>query len=142
MISSRTRYRQINSFLKITDHTQEDSPDKLTKVRFLYDIIKCKCKELYKPHSNVSIDERMVRNKGRYSFRQYIKDKPTKWGKKWWVLADSCNGYTYNFDLHLGRSNIISKFGLGYDVVMKLATTLFDQGYRWCNRVVQKTFTI
>ena len=97
---------------------------------------------MYKPHSNVSIDERMVRNKGRYSFRQYIKDKPTKWGMKWWVLADSCNDYTYNFDLHLGRSNIISKFGLGYDVVMKLATTLFDQGYRWCNRVVQKTFTI
>ena len=130
LISSRTRYRQINSFLKITDHTQEDSTDKLTKVRFLYDIIKCKCKELYQPHSNVSIDERMVRNKGRYSFRQYIKDKPTKWGMKWWVLADSCNGYTYDFDLYLGRSNIISKFGLGYDVVMKLVTTLFDQGYR------------
>ena len=72
----------------------------------------------------------MVRNKGRYSFRQYIKDKPTKWGMKWWVLSDSCNGYTYDFGLYLGRSNIISKFGLGYDVVMKLATTLFDQGYR------------
>ena len=32
----------------------------------------------------------------RYSFRQHIKDKPTKWGMKWWVLADSCNGYTYD----------------------------------------------
>ena len=49
------------------------------------------------PHyPHVSIDERMVRNNDIYSFRQHIKDKPTKWGMKWWVLADSCNGYTYD----------------------------------------------
>ena len=47
------------------------STDKLSKVRFLYDIIKCKCKELYQSHSNVSIDERMFRSN---SFRQYMKD--------------------------------------------------------------------
>ena len=58
---------------------------------------------MYQPSNNISVDERMVRNNGRYSFRQYIKDKPTKWGFKFWVLADSLTGYTYDFDLYLGR---------------------------------------
>ena len=85
---------------------------------------------MYQPSNNISIDERMVRNKGRYAFRQYIKDKPTKWGMKFWVLADSLTGYTYDFDLYLGRGATISPNGLGYDVVLKLCGTLFYQGYR------------
>ena len=131
MIGSRIRYKQINSFFKIADCRVVDPDDKLAKVRYLYDIIKNKCKELYQPHVNVSIDERMVRNKGRYNFRQYIKDKPTKWGMKFWVLADSINGYTYDFDLYLGKQDVVSTFGLGYDVVMKLGASLFNQGYKF-----------
>ena len=61
-----------------------------------------RCMELYQPFQNSSIDERMVRNNGRYSFRQYISirdKKPTKWGMKLWVSADLSTGYTYNFDV-------------------------------------------
>ena len=36
----------------------------------------------------------MVASKARVFKKQYIKDKPTKWGFKFWVLADSKNGYT------------------------------------------------
>ena len=64
--------------------------------------------KLYQPSRNISIDERMVRNKGRYSFRQYIKDKPTKWGMKIWVLAESTTGYTYDYEVYTGRSNVKS----------------------------------
>ena len=45
------------------------------------------------------MDERMVRSKHRSGMRQYNKDKPTKWGLKLWVLADSDTGYTYNFNV-------------------------------------------
>ena len=83
----------------------------------------------YQPDQNVSIDERMVKNKGRYSFRQYIRDKSTKWGMKLWVLADSRSGYTFNFDIYLGKSDKILKFGLAYDVVMNLRKVLSNQGY-------------
>ena len=85
---------------------------------------------MYQPSNNISIDERLVRNKGRYAFGQYFKDKPTKWRMKFWVLADSLTGYTYDFDLYLGRGATISPNGLGYDVVLKLCGTLFYQGYR------------
>ena len=30
------------------------------------------------------IDEHMTKFKGRMSCKQYMKDKPIKWGMKWW----------------------------------------------------------
>ena len=123
------RYKCLMSFLKVSDIETENSNDRLGKARFLLDEIKTKCSQLFQPYQNVSIDERMVKNKGRYSFRQYIRDKPTKWGMKLWVLADSKSGYTYNFDVYLGKENNLSSFGLAYTVVMNLVTSLVNQGY-------------
>ena len=60
------------------------------------------CKELYIPHQNVSVDERMVKSKGRSGIRQYIKNKPVKFGIKIWVLAESKTGYTVDFDIYTG----------------------------------------
>ena len=64
----------------------------------------------------------MVRNKGRYSFRQYIRDKPTKRGMKLWVLADSSTGY--DFDVYFGKNTASSGFGLAYDVATNLMKSL------------------
>ena len=72
----------------------------------------------------------MVRNKGRYSFRQYIRNKPTKWGMKLWVLADSSTGYTCDFDVYLGKNTASSGFSLAYDVVMNLVKSVVNQGHR------------
>ena len=68
-IISRNRYKQICGFLKASNFETENKADKLAKVRFLHDYIRRKCMKLYQPDQNVSIDERMVANKGRYTFR-------------------------------------------------------------------------
>ncbi|KAK6976570.1 piggyBac transposable element-derived protein 4 [Biomphalaria glabrata] len=91
---SRDRFKAIMCFIKVSNPLTEDPNDKLCKVRMLTTYIRMKCIKLYQPHQNVSIDERMVRNKGKYAFRQYIRDKPTKWGMKLWILADSLSGLT------------------------------------------------
>ena len=128
---SKIRYKQISGFLKTSNFETEDANDKLTKVRFLHDYIRRKSMKLFQPREHVSIDERMVRNKGRFSYRQYIKDKPTKWGFKIWVIADALSGYTYDFEVYLGKAGTPpSKCGLGYDVVMRLMKSLFGQGYK------------
>ena len=103
---SKNRFKQIGCFLKFSHYKTEDKDDKLAKVRFLHDYVRRKSMKLYQPRRNISIDERMVRNKGTYSFRQYIKDKPTKWGMKIWVLAESTTGYTYDYEVYTGRSNV------------------------------------
>ena len=86
---------------------------------------------LYQPEAEISVDERMVKSKARFSFKQYIKNKPTKWGFKLWCLCEAKTGYTINFIVYRGKEGeILSTNGLAYDVVMKLSSPFLDQGYR------------
>ena len=130
---SKFRFKQIQCFLKVSDINKEIKSDKLSKVRFMHEFVRRKCMKFWQPLENISVDERMVQNKGRYAFRQFMKDKPTKWGMKIWVLADSSNGYTYNYEVYTGRvvdQENKSQNGLAYDVVMGLCKSVFGQGYR------------
>lgn len=62
--------------------------------------------------------------------RQYMKNKPTKYGIKLFVLADSCNGYTVAFNVYTGRSHFSTGQGLSFDSVMSLIdTTFLGSGY-------------
>uniref|UniRef100_W5LLL1 PiggyBac transposable element-derived protein 4-like n=1 Tax=Astyanax mexicanus TaxID=7994 RepID=W5LLL1_ASTMX len=94
--------------------------DRLGRLRPLMDDIQIACKAYYQPDQNLSIDERMVATKSRIGFKQYMRDKPIKWGFKLFVLADSKNGYTCGFNIYQGRSPSPSGKGLGYDAVMDL----------------------
>ncbi|XP_066928515.1 uncharacterized protein [Clytia hemisphaerica] len=49
------------------------------------------------PQGNLAIDERLVKSKHRSDIRQYIKNKPVKFGIKLWVINDSKTGYTCDF---------------------------------------------
>lgn len=101
------------------------------QVRPLFDHLQKTCLKLYQPNAEVSVDERMVKSKARFLFKQYIKNKPTKWGFKLWCLCDSESGYTVNFMVYRGKEGeTLSSNGLSYDVVMKLATPFLNQGYR------------
>ena len=98
------------------------------------DHFKKTCKELYVPSKNVSVDERMVKSKGRSGIRKYIKNKPTKFGIKIWVLAESNTGYTVDFDIYTGAKGKNKQTyergkGLGYQVVMSLCDALRNDGY-------------
>ena len=84
---------------------------------------------LYQIKTIISMDERMVAFKGRIGMRQYIKDKPTKWGFKLWALASSDTGYTFKFQVYTWKRLTPTIHGLGYDVVMELMDGLFRQGY-------------
>ena len=116
--------------MHVVDPLQEDKSDKLHKVRYLFDFIKSKCIELYQPGLRICVDERMVRCKSRFIMCQFCKDKPVKFGFKLWVLADSLNGYTYDFSVYRGKfGTSVSENGLAYDVVFELSSSLLNQGY-------------
>ena len=88
-----------------------------------------KCLELYQPLRELAVDKRMVKSKARTHFRQYIRNKPTKWGFKFWVLADP-TGYTLDFNVHGGQQGTPrTAHGLSFDVVMELVRPFQHQGY-------------
>ena len=78
--------------------------DKLFKVRSLLDIVVPHFQNEYSLHQECAIDEAMIPFKGRLALKQYMKDKPTKWGIKVFVLADSHNGYIKNIQIYTGKS--------------------------------------
>ena len=50
----------------------------------------------------LSIGEMMIRFKGRGAWwKQYMPDKPIKWGLKVGGLCNAKNGYLLNFELYL-----------------------------------------
>ena len=61
--------------------------------------------------------------------KQFIKDKPVRWGFKFWVLACPETRYTYKFEVYTGKRLTKTNNGLGYDVVMNLMNGMFRQGY-------------
>ena len=130
-IMSRNRFLGLMAFLHVVDPATETPGGKLHKVQSFIDDFKSKCLSLYQPRQQVAIDERMVKSRHRSGIRQYIKDKPTKSGIKLWVLADSSNGYTIDFNVYSGKvaEGAVSENGLGYDVVMRLMQPFLNQGY-------------
>ena len=86
-IPSRKRFQSLLAFLHVTHPDHENPSDKLRKVRFLYDHLRRTCRAFYQPHRQLSIDERMVKSKGRFLFKQYIKNKLVRLGLKIFALC-------------------------------------------------------
>ena len=84
-------------------NADQDKTEKLYKVRPLLNSVLAKFKHYYYPAQKISIDEGMIPAKNRLGIKQYIKDKPTKWGIKTFILADSSNGYLYAAEVYCGK---------------------------------------
>jgi hypothetical protein len=107
-VLKRDRFTLILKFLHLNNNAHyipkgQSGHDPLYKLRPLLDPLIGNFQAAYTLNREVSVDEAMVGFKGRLSFLQYLPRKPTKWGMKAFVLADSSNGYVYNWKLYTGK---------------------------------------
>lgn len=136
-IFSRDQYQLIKSFLHFNDNANQipkGNPgyDPLFKIRPLLDIVSKTYLDNYEPGEALSIDESMIKFKGRLSFKQYLPSKPSsKWGIKVWSLCDSSNGFLLKFKVYTGKESDNKDEGLGSRVVKDLLV-----GFEFSNRTI------
>lgn len=137
---SRKRYELVLKNLHFNDNTlchPRDHPqyDRLHKIRPLVDHLQHRFSEVYTPQQNVSIDESLMKYKGRLGFKQYIPSKRSRYGVKLYKLCESESGYTFAFRVYEGKDGQLDppgcpdSLGTSGKIVWDLLIPLFNKGY-------------
>ena len=137
---SRNRFQTILEFLHFNDNSKHNpndpNQDRLFKVRPLVEHLVTKFKEPHTPSKNISVDEELVLWKGCLQFKQYIPNKRSRFGIKYFSLCEA-TGYMRNSIVYLGKeknvseeeSRLIKELEISGSVVPKLMSELCHKGY-------------
>ena len=130
---SRNEFEDTGRFIHFNDNTKiipdrkDPCYDPLFKIRPLLEKLRQQCL-LVAPEQKQSIDEQMIPFKGKNKIRQYLPNKPKRWGFK--VIARCCSrtGFTHDFTVYDGKSPELGDGeSVGYqpaDFVILLSKTL------------------
>ena len=109
-----------NEDVVLRDHQVHD---RAFKVRWLIDYHNECFLSSMEPEVEQSVDEHIIKYKGRSITRQHIKTKPIKWGFRMWNRCAPKTGYLYEFDFDTSRKET-TEFGLGESVVLQITVKL------------------
>ncbi|XP_060803721.1 piggyBac transposable element-derived protein 3-like [Amyelois transitella] len=127
-VMPRTKFEQIRQNLHFSDNdNNRQSNDRAYKIRPVMQHFNLCFQAAMNNSKRQSIDEHMIKFKGHNIMKQYIKNKPIKWGFKMWCRAESSTGYLYQFDLYTGKKTN-TEVGLGESVVLNLSEQLKGLG--------------
>ena len=96
---TRDRFLEILQNLNFVDNLQKLPPkesesfDRAWKLRPFFDRLLKHFQWALLPESHQSIDEHMFKFKGKSLMCQYMKNKPIKWGFRFWFRCSSKSGY-------------------------------------------------
>lgn len=125
-VMSRNRFELLLRMVHFSNNN-EISIDRLNKIKIIIDTLNENFKKYYYVPENVCIDESIIPFRGRFSFRQYMKQKRHKYGFKIFKLC-SKNGYTHRFQIYDGKNSDIAKF-TPTNVVMMLSQDIIEKGH-------------
>ncbi|XP_050293720.1 uncharacterized protein LOC126734226 [Anthonomus grandis grandis] len=89
------------------------------------------------PHEFLSVDESMIKFKGRSMIKQYMPAKPVKRGYKVWMIADS-TGYCWDFKKYCGKTGPVAEKCLGTKVLQKIFFDNFFTNVALMNQLYQE----
>lgn len=132
-IMPRIRFEDIRRNLHFCNNEEQSGPDspnydRAYKIRPVIDHFNHAFQHALSNTTSQSIDEHMIKFKGHNAMKQYIKNKPVKWGFKLWCRCDATTGYLYEFDLYTGKRNSGTQYGLGESVVLQLTEKIKGLG--------------
>ena len=128
-VMSRDRFACIGKYFHSYNRKAipRNNDDKLILLRPLINHLKKKCQSVYVPEKNLSLDEGMMKWKGRLNIKVYNPKKPCKYGLKFYFLCESKSGFVLDFEIYHGVSdslqNLVTRLlgrhlGKGYHVFM------------------------
>lgn len=128
------RFLSISRWLCFHDESQrkkkgEPGYDKLFRIRKLSTLLSDRFDSVPKT-ARLCVDEQMCSTKTKHHLRQYMPNKPHKWGVKLFVLCDSY-GFAYKFEIYHGAGdNTIlpgcPDLGASSNIVVRLSQTVPD----------------
>ena len=134
-IMSLKKYQSIRRYLHFIENASSDSSDRYFKIRPILEAVRANCLAIEEERRH-SVDEMMIPYKGTRagSRRQYVKNKPKKWGFKMFARC-GVSGFVYDFMLYAGEdtfrgrdlSTTEQQLGLGGSVVVSLCKTLHNK---------------
>ena len=146
-VTTRKRFLEILKNLHFVDNTKRtEESSKSFKIDPVIEHLNAAFKNAVAEDPRQSIDEHMIKFKGRSSMKQYIKSKPIKWGFKAWMRCASSTGYAYHFELYTGKA-ASSNLPVGESVVLRLVeglknthATIFFDNFFSSPTLIQKLF--
>ncbi|XP_048576402.1 piggyBac transposable element-derived protein 2-like [Nematostella vectensis] len=133
----RDRFFAILRYLHLCDNTtapaRGSAEFKPYKAKPFIDIIQAKCLDNFEAYfatkGELSIDEAMIKYKGRLSFVQYMPMKPTKRGIKVFCLCDASSGYMITSSIYTGKNPNQRDGGSVNKIVTELVSPIKNCGY-------------
>ncbi|KAK6171775.1 hypothetical protein SNE40_018207 [Patella caerulea] len=126
---SRNRFCEIKKYIHLANNEGINVNDKAAKVRPFIDSINQGLVQFGVFSKDLSGDEQMVPYFGKHSAKMFMRNKPVKFGYKFWILA-STQGFPYKIDLYCGKETNKTKTNktktgtVGASVIFNLLTVV------------------
>ena len=124
----KTRFLQNLRFIQFVDNrdASNDKSNKMWKIQPVLDYLNKRFRSTYHTRRELSIDETMIKFKGRLS----IKIKPVKWGIKIFTLAEAKTGYVLNLLPYVGK-RVDTDVGKTTQTVLYVGKHHLGRGHRF-----------